>query len=204
MTSEQQANLIKVGAVITAAPRWVSALIVSEGLTMPAEWLGWWRVLSFAMAAAMAFVEAFAFAYILRAWREARPDSAQAKRLMWLIVLSALCFIAVMAPNVYASAQGVPLASVLSGWPLAIWSVAVAASTILIVASVGYAQRRTPAAHMRQDALHDARIESHTCAHCDASFANSGRLAAHVRWTHPQPSKNGKQSEEVEAANRLA
>ena len=204
MNSEKQATFIKLAAVITAAPRWTSALIVSEGLSLPVEWLSWWRVVSFAMAAAMAFVEAFAFAYVLRAWREARADSPQAKRLMALIVLSAICFVAVMAPNVYASVQSTPLANVLSGVALWVWSIAVAASTILIVASVGYAQRRIPAAHVRQDTKLDTTdttqadvSKSYACVDCGESFDTTQKYALHRRWAHRlQPSKNG-QLEEV-------
>ncbi|HKZ83122.1 MAG TPA: hypothetical protein VJ793_05645 [Anaerolineae bacterium] len=71
-------------------------------------------------------------------------------------------------------------------------------------AEVKREERRSHALQPTHDASHDARISSHVCAHCGASFEKSTRLAAHVRWEHVQPSKNGKQPVEVEAADRPA
>ena len=204
MNSEQQATAIKVAAVVASATRWVGALAASEGLYIPAEWLGGWRILSFVMAAAMAVVEALAFSYALRAWRYMRPDSPQAGRMMGLIVLAAVTFVAVMTPSIVAYVQHTEIDHVLAGFGLWLWGVAVTLSTIVVLMMVGYAQGRMTAAHDATDATHDAGSESHTCKQCGASFEKSGGLAAHVRWTHPQPSRNGNGQHAEEVADRPA
>lgn len=142
MNSDTQATLIKIAAVAASATRWIGALAASEGLYIPAEWLGWWRVLSFIMAAAMAVVEAFAFSYALRAWRYMRPDSPQARRMMELIILAAVTFIAVMTPSIVAYVQHVEIDDVLAGLGLWVWGAAVTLSTIVVLMTVGYAQGR--------------------------------------------------------------
>jgi len=137
---KRQADLIKIAAVITAAPRWVGALMAAEGFTLPSSWLAWWIPLSAILSAGMALVEGLAFAFVFNAWRKTsgRPGT----RLLALALLSALTFIIVLSPFIAAQVRQESLVSVLStGWALWLWSASVAASTIVIVASVGYAQR---------------------------------------------------------------
>ena len=151
------ADLIKVAAVVTATPRWVGALLASEGMVIPEAWRGWWIWLSLALNAGMAIVEGFAFSYVFNAWRN-QTDRAS-RRLLWLALLSAGVFVVVLAPYIAAEVRSVPLEQVTgTGWLLWLWSGSVAASTITIVASVGYAQKAprerkpdaTPAAEQPQ------------------------------------------------------
>ena len=59
-----QPNAIKIAAVVTAAPRWMIALLVAEGFILPDAWLGWWIVVSAVLSLGMAVVEGMAFSYI--------------------------------------------------------------------------------------------------------------------------------------------
>jgi DNA-binding transcriptional regulator YiaG len=140
MNDEHWATVIKVAAVAVAAPRWIGALLEAEGVPLPAEWRGWWVVFSAVCAAGMALVEAGAFAFCLRAWRGMTGRSANVMAL--LIGASAVTFVVVLSPYIAANVSKVSMSKLLvDGWLLA-WSVAVALSTILIIASVGYAQKR--------------------------------------------------------------
>ena len=44
--NDWQANTIKVAAVATAMPRWIGALLMADGLSVPVSWLPWWTVFS--------------------------------------------------------------------------------------------------------------------------------------------------------------
>lgn len=139
MTDDRQAWIIKLAAVVTATPRWVAALLAAEGLAVPAAWT-WWLGMSALFSAGMALVEGLAFAYVFSAWRN--QTDRRANNLLWLTLISAAIFIAVLSPYIAASVAGVRLAEILSTrLALLGWSAAVAASTIAIVVSVGYAQR---------------------------------------------------------------
>ncbi len=144
MKQDRVANAIKVGAVATAIPRWVAALLASEGFALPTEWLSWWVPVSAAMSAAMALVEGLAFMYLFNRWGELRDDPKTGKRLLILAGVAALSFIAVLMPSIAASVRHTSVgAMVTNDLALYAWSIAVAASTISIVVAVGYAQRAT-------------------------------------------------------------
>jgi hypothetical protein len=189
-----QAWLIKFAAVLTAMPRWVAALLAAEGFALPQAWIPWWIVVSAVMSAGMAVVEGLAFAYVFSAWRN--QTDAKADNLLRLAALSAVIFILVLAPYIAASVQHVTLGAVLAWKPaLYVWSAAVAASTITIVVSVGYAQKaakdRKPTkdaqpaplvtVHLAEDL--PALTSGYDCEHvdCGRSFASQQALAAHMR-----------------------
>ena len=196
------ALIITICAVITAMPRWIGALLAAEGFVIPADWLGWWIVASAIFNAAMAVTEGLAFAYVFNAWRTQRDKSAD--RLLWFAAASGLTFVIVLAPFIAAQVRASTLASMLShDAALWIWSAAVAASTIVIVASVGYAQKRTSAAqapHERRTNLHDAThahaqsemstasselepaLSAFVCADCERTFSTKQALSAHKRF----------------------
>ncbi len=140
MNDENWATIIKVAAVAVAAPRWIGALLEAEGVPLPAEWRGWWVVFSAVCAAGMALVEAGAFAYCLRSWRGMTGRSANVMALM--VGGSAVTFVIVLSPYIAANVSKMGMSKLLIGGWLLVWSVAVALSTILIIASVGYAQKR--------------------------------------------------------------
>lgn len=139
-----EAKWIKIGAVLTAIPRWTGALLASEGFAIPEAWLPIWIPLSALLSAGMAFVEAWAFAYVFAAWRNQKDK--RANRLLTLAILSAVVFIFVLAPYLGSRVRDVPIGDVLTNdvvfWA---WTIAVGASTITIILSVGYAQKRDPA-----------------------------------------------------------
>jgi len=140
MNDERWATVIKIAAVAVAAPRWIGALLEAEGVPLPGEWRGWWVIFSAVCAAGMALVEAGAFAYCLRSWRGMTGRSANVMALM--IGASAVTLVIVLSPYIAANVAKVTMSALLTGWALLVWSVAVALSTILIIASVGYAQKR--------------------------------------------------------------
>jgi hypothetical protein len=109
-----------------------------------------------------------------------------------MIGASAVTFVIVLSPYIAANVSKHSMSELLTGWALLAWSVAVALSTILIIASIGYAQRRpvtrpatvTAGASDANHAPHDARIKTYLCPLCAEGFGNSGKLAAHMRWQH--------------------
>lgn len=134
------ATIIKVGAVVTATPRWVAALLMAEGFVLPPEWLTWWVPLSALLSAGMAITEAMAFAFIFEAWRN--QSDRKSNTLLVFAGVAAIVFIGVVSPYIVTSVRGAPLADVLTGAWLWLWAASVAASTIVIVAAVGYAEKR--------------------------------------------------------------
>ncbi len=140
MNDERWATIIKIAAVAVAAPRWIGALLEAEGVPLPAQWRGWWVVFSALCAAGMALVEAGAFAYCLRSWRGMAGRAANVMALM--IGASAVTFVVVLSPYIASNVSKIGMSQLLTGAALLAWSVAVALSTILIIASVGYAQKR--------------------------------------------------------------
>lgn len=145
-------GFIKVAAVVTAAPRWVVALLAAEGFVLPDSWLGVWVWISAFSNLGMAIVEGIAFAYILNAYRNQQDKSAN--KLLGMAIFAALCFVAIMAPSVSASvrASASPLNDILTAdWSLHVWSLFVSLATIAIVAGVGYAEKQDTARNRSQD-----------------------------------------------------
>jgi membrane glycosyltransferase len=112
----------------------------------------------------MAVVEGLAFAYVFEAWRN--QTDKDARDLLWFALLSACVFVVVLAPYIAASVTHKTLADVLAWAPaLYAWSVCVGLSTIAIVASVGYAQKRKVvkvAAQPTQEKTQAARSSNQT------------------------------------------
>ena len=131
MRRDWQAFVIKVAAVLAATPRWVGALLQSEGFGLPETWLGWWIPLSAILSVAMAVVEGWSFSYIFHAWR--RDSNNQ-------------LLIAAIISNV----TGQSLNEVISGLWLWVWGASVGLATISIVISVGLAERRLGLAEVEQ------------------------------------------------------
>lgn len=187
MKTDTLAWVIKVSAIVTAAPRWIGALLAAEGFALPAEWLWWWVPVSAVLSACMAVVEGLAFAYVFEAWRN-QTDS-HSKDLLWFALISAVIFVVVLAPYIAASVTHVTLASVLAWTPaLYAWSVCVGLSTIAIVASVGYAQKRK--AERKPAQVYEtvstapaqaAQVKKYQCGQCPYEGASQQALAAHMR-----------------------
>src|SRR3990167_6419825 len=97
-----QANLIKISAVLTATPRWIVALLAAEGLHLPEEWSSWWIIFSALSAAGMAVVEGAAFAFVFNAWKRQQPGRV-ATRMLSLALISAALFVLLLTPSVAAS-----------------------------------------------------------------------------------------------------
>jgi len=187
---DTQADLIKLAAVVTAAPRWVGALLEAEGVPVPPDWLWWWRIATAILSVGMAGAEAFAINYVFNAWRNQRDK--RAGRLLWLALASLAVFTLVLAPYIAANVRALKLADVLgSGWLWWSWSASVAVSTFAVVASVGYAQKRSDA-----EPANDARPRSQSkielatvpasvpavCQQCEREFSTSQALNAHRRF----------------------
>lgn len=161
MNEEHWATVIKIAAVAVAAPRWIGALLEAEGVPLPIEWRDWWVVFSAVCAAGMALVEAGAFAYCLRSWRGMSGRSGNVMAL--LIGASAVTFVVVLSPYIAANVSKVSMSKLLVDDWLLVWSVAVALSTILIIASVGYAQKWP----VSRQATADATAGGGNATHCD-------------------------------------
>jgi|GEM_PF-4656946 hypothetical protein len=176
---------IKFFAIITATPRWVAALMAAEGLHIPPEWGAWWVPVTAILSAGMAAVEGWAFAYVFAAWRNQRDKKSD--RLLWFALLSALLFVIVLAPYIAASVREASVSEILrSPVSLYVWSASVALSTIAIVASVGFAQKETPAKRSETPAkLSDAQATlKRKCPHCSREFGSQNALNAHIGRSH--------------------
>lgn len=137
MTDDNWATAIKIAAVLVAMPRWIGALLEADGvpLMLTPDTAPWWGLFSALASAGMALVEGVAFWYTLRAWRKYGGGW-----LFTLIVASMATFAMVLTPYIMANVSGIKLANILQGFWIVAWSSCVSLSTILIVASVGYAQ----------------------------------------------------------------
>lgn len=184
MNDEHWATVIKVAAVAVAAPRWIGALLEAEGVPLPVEWRGWWVIFSAVCAAGMALVEAGAFAFCLRSWRGMTGRTADV--MAFMIGASAVTFVVVLSPYIAANVSKQSMSVLLTGAVLLAWSVAVALSTILIIASVGYAQKRP----MSRQASVDATPGSSGATHRDTG----GRQAVTRSELLTQWRANGHQS----------
>jgi len=191
------AVIITICAVITAMPRWIGALLASEGFAVPEDWRPWWIIASTIFNAAMAITEGVAFAYVFNAWRNQKDKNSD--KLFWLALVSGLVFIIVLAPFIAAQtrASKTPLAAMLANdAALWVWSGAVAASTIVIVASVGYAQKRISAPPIRsmptvatEESPHplpmvliEPTSSVYQCDECPREFSTKQALSAHKRF----------------------
>lgn len=145
-----KAAAIKISAVITSSPRWVIALLAAEGFALPESWRPWWIVLSSFLSLGMAVVEGFAFSFMLTAWRNQRDKMSD--KILYMAIASAIIFIIVMFPSISAGVRGETLNQLFSSDVfLHGWSIAVAASTIVIVAGVGYAEKGTEVTKVQAD-----------------------------------------------------
>jgi hypothetical protein len=141
-TSNWQSVTIITAAILTSMPRWIIALLAAEGITVPLEWLGTWQVVSAFLAACMAVVEGFAFAYIFRAWRTQTGRAADT--LLYLAIGAAVAFVLTLSPSMAASVRGITMSEfVANDIVLLLWTTSLALSTILIVISVGYSEKAT-------------------------------------------------------------
>ena len=195
MKRDREADIIKVAALLTAAPRWAGALLEADGVPALADWAGWWRVAALILSVSMAAVEGFALAYVLSRWRRERENGSHL--LFWLAIVALVDFAMILAPYVAANVSGVELADILGSGPLLwLWSIAVAASTGIVVASVGYAQRTSDASQERAE---NEPADSYLCDNCGRSFRSQQGLNAHRR--RHQPDVNGR--EQTEEAHEL-
>ena len=104
-----------------------------------------------------------------------------------LIGASAVTFVVVLSPYIAANVSKVSMSRLLvDGWLLA-WSVAVALSTILIIASVGYAQKRpvsrpivTPASVVAADANKTRTDANETRTATRKEFITAWRANGHT------------------------
>lgn len=140
---DNAADFIKFAAVVTAAPRWIIALMAADGFTIPASW-AWVHIVSGVFGGAMTVLEGVAVAYVLAGL--ARTKGKQAVILAALTTAMLVSFIVVLAPSIFSRVTVAGIAQVLASNNLWLWAVCVPASTILTVAAVGYAQA-TQGAH---------------------------------------------------------
>jgi hypothetical protein len=143
MTEEKrfsEAMIIKIAAVATALPRWAGALMVSEGVPMPAGWLELWRWLVLALSFGMAIVEAFGISYMLH--RARTQGDRKSRWLVPLVVLNLAVFAVLVAPYAYANMRNISVSQALPGKALGwLWAVAVPVSTGALVAGVGFSDK---------------------------------------------------------------
>ena len=128
----------------------------------------------------MAAVEGFAISFVFNAWRNQRDKKSDL--LLWLAIIMLVDFGLILAPYIVANVSGQTIAGVLAEtWLLWLWSAAVAASTGLVVGSVGYAQRDKPAPSGSKPAKSESKpaSEQFVCENCLQPFANQSALNAH-------------------------
>lgn len=135
-----ESTIIITAAILTSMPRWIIALLAGEGILVPEEWKVVWVVISAFLAAAMAVVEGFAFAYIFKQWRNQTGKASQV--ILGLSIASAVAFVFTLAPSMAASVRGISMSDFIQNdWVLLFWTTNLALSTILIVISVGYSEK---------------------------------------------------------------
>jgi len=141
-----EATFIVFAAMLVGTTRWTSANMAGEGFDILPEWMAFWIPTSAVLSAAMAAVEAWAFSYVLRRLSEERGGKAgkRAKRTMTvLLVASMASFLVVLTPSIMRFVEGVSLWQVLGNRTgSGVWALALALSTMSVVAAVGYASGR--------------------------------------------------------------
>ena len=174
LKSIDQASMIKIAAVLTATPRWVVALLASEGFALPESWKPVWIIFSVLSAGGMAIVEGVAFAYVFNAWKR-EQNAVRSWVMLSLAIVSAILFVILLTPSIVASVQAESVAKVLNGWTVWVWGGVVSASTITIVASVGYAQRQNLTAKVTQVAPNEPPKVPETFAQVAPRFPSDFR-----------------------------
>ena len=174
---DNTANYIKIAAVTTAAPRWIGALLASEGLGVLESWT-WWIWLSALSALGMAIVEGWGLSYVLTAWRN--QNDKKSNLLFWFAMVTGGIMVIVVSPYIAAQVRGQALSDVLaSDWSLWLWSAAVGASTIAIVASVGFAEKQTASRKQAKVKQVKAKAPSFPCSLCDYEAKTQQALNGH-------------------------
>lgn len=140
MTGDRMASFVKIAAILSASTRWIVALFAAEGLTAPEGM--WWGVASLAFAFVMAIVEGLGFNLGMAYWR--KMSGRPANIMLVLLVISGVVFVLVLTPSIVAQARHTTVGAILNDGALYVWSAAVALSTIMLVAMVGYGQRIAP------------------------------------------------------------
>lgn len=178
--NNNRADAIKIAAVVTAVPRWAGALMAADGVPVPAGWVEWWQIAAFVMSIAMAAVEGFAISFVFNSWRN--QQDKKSRLLLWLAIIMLVDFAVILTPYVVSNVSEEELASVLgTGALLWLWSIAVAASTGLVVGSVGYAQKESksqPASSQQGSGTKPAKAR-YICESCELVFATQSALNAH-------------------------
>ena len=186
MQKDNQATAIKFFAIITATPRWVAALLASEGFIVPDDWLNWWIPTTAILSAGMAAVEGWAFAYVFSAWRN--QNDKKSNRILWFALVSAVLFVIVLAPHIAASVSETTLSEILDGSGLLwVWSSSVALSTIAIVVSVGVAQKQVRPRSTKTDHGQTGGqppVNLVDCPRCDRQFKSQNGLNSHIGKKH--------------------
>ena len=200
MMKEHEADIIKILAALTAAPRWMTALVIADGAAFTWGDTAYWRITSALLSVLFAGVETYAAAYIMRAWRQAKPGTQPEKVLFFIWSFTLLVLVVVMTPPIYANTIRIEFHT-LPPFILLVWAICVAASTFLVVGGVGYAEKTRTLKATLSDAERNtsdavATRESLACELCGATFANRFALSAHMR-VH----KNGHDVSSVIPAN---
>lgn len=180
MTDQQQADIIKIAAVVTAVPRWAGALMAADGVPVPPAWETYWRTAALILSILMAVAEGFAIAFVFNCWRNQKD--ARSRLLLVLAILMLVDFGVILTPYIVANVNGVSLSAVLAeSWLIWLWAAAVAASTGLVVGSVGYAQKEKPAPSAKKPARSkpEPATSDYTCESCGREFAHQAALNAH-------------------------
>lgn len=197
--SINEATAIKIAAALSAAPRWIVALLPADGGRFTWGDAPAWIVTSAVLSVCFCVVEVYAASFVMRAWRNAKPGTQPERVLFALWVSTLVVLVAVMSPPMFANVMRREF-SALPEPLIAVWNVCVAGSTFLVVGGVGYAERapmRADAPVVRTDAAHDARNANAdaaqvkvVCSQCGAECKSTQALAAHVRWQHSKVSIN--------------
>lgn len=96
-------------------------------------------------------VETYAAAYIIQAWRQAKPGTQPGKALFGIWRFTLLVLVVVMPRPIFANTIRIEFHT-LPPLILLLWSICVAASTFLVVGGVGYAAKtRTLKATLNND-----------------------------------------------------
>ena len=140
MIKEHEADIIKILAALSAAPCWMTALVIADGAAFTWGDTDLWRITSALLSVLFAGVETYAAAYIMRAWRQAKPGTQPEKVLFFIWSFTLPVLVVVMTPPIYANTIRIEFHT-LPPFILLVWAICVAASTFLVVGGVGYAEK---------------------------------------------------------------
>lgn len=174
--SLDEASVLQVAAVLVAAPRYAGAIAYALGVNVAMRY-AWFIDAEVGSAVALAVLEGWAIAYVVRAIRLLPTNSVHGKRLSVMVGLLLLMLPIIGTPYMVGAGEGAGASFMMPMWAVWAWKFVVNAVVPLFVAAVGYAsgtQKRTPTPSTKTHSDTARPVRPVQLAHVSTPSAHSG------------------------------